>query len=190
MCGGTSCPPARGVPRSPPVVVNQYYDPFGRNTRCLRSVGLTSGTVRILVQRLDALNAVLSEGAKASGFRSCSPTSQATSSAMHSPTCRGPLTARRSIRPRSASSPSSSPTSVRSALRHQRSEARTPPAMVCRTVFFAVDPERSRLALAAQAWGAPVRGTRSPAASERSAAWYSARSLCQRTRAPSTPRRP
>lgn len=60
-------------PGHPRVVVNQYYDPFGRDTRCLRSVGLTPGKVQILVQRLDALNAVLSEGAKASGFRSVQP---------------------------------------------------------------------------------------------------------------------
>ncbi len=57
----------------PKVVVNQYYDPFGSDLRCLNHVGLTSDKVKVLVQRLDALNAVLSKGAKASGFRSVQP---------------------------------------------------------------------------------------------------------------------
>lgn len=57
----------------PEVVVNQYYNPFGSDLRCLGHVGLTSDKVEVLVQRLDALNAVLSKGAKASGFRSVQP---------------------------------------------------------------------------------------------------------------------
>lgn len=60
-------------PNHPQVVVNQYYDPFDPKLTCLDHVGLTSAKQEVLVQRLDALNAVLAKGAEASGFDVAQP---------------------------------------------------------------------------------------------------------------------
>lgn len=57
----------------PQIVVNQYYDPFDPKLHCLSRFGLTAAKQGILVQRLDALNAVLRTGATASGFESVKP---------------------------------------------------------------------------------------------------------------------
>lgn len=57
----------------PQVVVNQYYDPFDPRLTCLDHVGLTGAKQQVLVQRLDALNAVLAQGAEASGFGTAKP---------------------------------------------------------------------------------------------------------------------
>ena len=61
------------LPGHPGVVINQYYDPFGQEASCLDKVGLTPPKQRVLVGRLGALNAVLANGAKASGFSTVQP---------------------------------------------------------------------------------------------------------------------
>lgn len=61
------------LPGHPRVVVNEYYNPFGPDLGCLAHAGLSAAKVKVLVQHLDALNTVLSKGAKASGFRSATP---------------------------------------------------------------------------------------------------------------------
>ncbi len=58
----------RAVPNPPTVVVNQYYDPFDGGLGCVSSLGLTPGKRQTLEGRLDALNAVLAEGARTAGF--------------------------------------------------------------------------------------------------------------------------
>ncbi|MGH9046191.1 MAG: SGNH/GDSL hydrolase family protein, partial [Acidimicrobiales bacterium] len=61
------------LPGHPRVIVNQYYDPFDPKLRCLDSVGLDATKEGVLVQRLDALNAVIAKGAHISGFESVQP---------------------------------------------------------------------------------------------------------------------
>lgn len=61
------------LPGHPQVLINEYYDPFDPKLRCLDHVGLTAPKEHILVQRLDALNAVLAKGATASSFTSVKP---------------------------------------------------------------------------------------------------------------------
>ncbi|WP_234367312.1 SGNH/GDSL hydrolase family protein [Streptomyces pluripotens] len=61
------------LPQHPKVLVNEYYDPFGRNLVCLRGEGLTSDKVRVLRDRLSALNDVLRQGATAPGVKSVRP---------------------------------------------------------------------------------------------------------------------
>ncbi len=60
-------------PGHPQVIVNQYYDPFDPSLSCLDHVGLTPAKQRVLVQQLDALNAVIAKGAQATGFKSVQP---------------------------------------------------------------------------------------------------------------------
>ncbi len=57
-----------GLPQHPTVLVNLYYDPFGPNLSCLDAVGITADKVKVLDSRLASLNAVLKNGASASGF--------------------------------------------------------------------------------------------------------------------------
>jgi lysophospholipase L1-like esterase len=57
-----------GLPQHPTVLVNLYYDPFGPNLSCLDAVGITADKVKVLDSRLASLNAVLKNGADASGF--------------------------------------------------------------------------------------------------------------------------
>ncbi|MET9135183.1 SGNH/GDSL hydrolase family protein [Streptomyces antibioticus] len=56
------------LPQHPAVVVNEYYDPFGRDVSCLRKNGLTRQKAEVLRSRLAALNAVLRQGAVTAGF--------------------------------------------------------------------------------------------------------------------------
>lgn len=57
----------------PPVIVNLYYAPFTPDSACLASFGLTPPRLAVLLERLDALNSVLAEGAKTFGYASVSP---------------------------------------------------------------------------------------------------------------------
>lgn len=61
------------LPQHPTVLVNEYYDPFGPDSDCLRKEGLTRQKVQVLRSRLAALNAVLREGAEESGFTPVRP---------------------------------------------------------------------------------------------------------------------
>ncbi len=61
------------LPGHPQVLVNQYYDPFNPASHCLDHVGLTASKQHTLVDWLNALNAVLAQGARESGFQSVAP---------------------------------------------------------------------------------------------------------------------
>jgi lysophospholipase L1-like esterase len=61
------------LPNHPVVLVNQYYDPFAGDSGCLADHGLTPEKERTLEADLDALNAILTNGAEAAGFRSARP---------------------------------------------------------------------------------------------------------------------
>jgi hypothetical protein len=56
------------LPNHPAVLVNEYYSPFGSSTACLSKYGMTAAKVKVLLSRLGQLNAVLAQGARASGF--------------------------------------------------------------------------------------------------------------------------
>ncbi len=58
-------------PDDPKVVINLYYAPFAPNADCL--TGLTPAKITVLLDRLDALNAVLADGAKTFGYLSVKP---------------------------------------------------------------------------------------------------------------------
>ena len=60
-----------GLPDDPKVVINLYYAPFALNADCL--TGLTPAKITVLLDRLDALNAVLADGAKTFGYLSVKP---------------------------------------------------------------------------------------------------------------------
>jgi lysophospholipase L1-like esterase len=60
-----------GLPDDPRVVINLYYAPFAPNADCL--TGLTPAKITVLLDRLDALNAVLADGAKTFGYLSVKP---------------------------------------------------------------------------------------------------------------------
>jgi len=60
-----------GLPDDPKVVINLYYAPFAPTADCL--TGLTPAKVAVLLDRLDALNAVLADGAKTFGYLSVKP---------------------------------------------------------------------------------------------------------------------
>ena len=60
-----------GLPDDPKVVINLYYAPFAPNAACL--TGLTPPKITVLLDRLDALNAVLADGAKTFGYLSVKP---------------------------------------------------------------------------------------------------------------------
>jgi lysophospholipase L1-like esterase len=59
------------LPNDPRVVINQYYAPFDANADCI--TGLTSQKIGVLLDRLDALNAVLAEGAKTFNYLTVRP---------------------------------------------------------------------------------------------------------------------
>jgi lysophospholipase L1-like esterase len=59
------------LPNEPRVVINLYYAPFDTNADCI--TGLTSEKIAVLLDRLDALNAVLAEGAKTFGYLAVKP---------------------------------------------------------------------------------------------------------------------
>jgi lysophospholipase L1-like esterase len=62
------------LPNHPRVVINLYYNPFTGDDACLASVDITDAKRRSLISRLDALNAVLAQGAQTAGFASATPT--------------------------------------------------------------------------------------------------------------------
>ncbi|MFC8586721.1 SGNH/GDSL hydrolase family protein [Streptomyces sp. NPDC057217] len=61
------------LPGSPRVVVTEYYDPFGDRTDCLGREGITPDKACVLRSYLAKLNAVLREGAEATGFSTARP---------------------------------------------------------------------------------------------------------------------
>ncbi|MFC8521006.1 SGNH/GDSL hydrolase family protein [Streptomyces sp. NPDC057257] len=61
------------LPGHPAVIVNEYYDPFGKSVACLRSEGLDRRKVDVLRSRLSAVNAVLRQGAESFGFTAVRP---------------------------------------------------------------------------------------------------------------------
>jgi lysophospholipase L1-like esterase len=61
------------LPSHPQVIVNRYYDPFGRHPGCLSQVGLTAAKLQTLTSRLVTLNEVLAKGAAQFGFSSPQP---------------------------------------------------------------------------------------------------------------------
>jgi lysophospholipase L1-like esterase len=60
-----------GLPDDPKVVINLYYAPFAVDATCL--TGLTPAKIGVLLDRLEALNAVLADGAKTFGYLSVKP---------------------------------------------------------------------------------------------------------------------
>jgi lysophospholipase L1-like esterase len=63
----------RSMPNPPAVVVNLYYDPLVGDLECLASQGVTDDKRRVLVERLDALNIVLADGAATASFTVAQP---------------------------------------------------------------------------------------------------------------------
>jgi GDSL-like Lipase/Acylhydrolase family len=61
------------LPGDPIVLINQYYVPFDPELDCLADLGLTPEKVEVLLSRLDALNAVLANGAETFGYLSVAP---------------------------------------------------------------------------------------------------------------------
>ncbi|MDI5973474.1 GDSL-type esterase/lipase family protein [Streptomyces sp. SL13] len=61
------------LPHHPAVLINDYYDPFGPDTRCLAKEGITATKAAVLGSRLDDLNSVLDEGARTFHFRTAEP---------------------------------------------------------------------------------------------------------------------
>lgn len=61
------------LPGDPIVLINGYYAPFDPRLDCLESLGLTREKLEVLLSRLDALNAVLANGAATFGYRSVEP---------------------------------------------------------------------------------------------------------------------
>jgi len=59
------------LPDDPRVVINLYYAPFDTSAECLP--GLTAPKLGVLLDRLDALNAVLAQGAKTFGYLAATP---------------------------------------------------------------------------------------------------------------------
>ncbi|MFE1910181.1 SGNH/GDSL hydrolase family protein [Streptomyces anandii] len=57
----------------PKVLINEYYDPFGPDTGCLKDEGLAPAKAKALESRLAALNTVLREGAERAGFTAVRP---------------------------------------------------------------------------------------------------------------------
>ncbi len=56
------------LPSHPTVLINLYYNPFDPSQHCLDSVGLTPAKQQSLSRLLGALNSVLANGARATGF--------------------------------------------------------------------------------------------------------------------------
>lgn len=61
------------LPEHPQVIINSYYDPFNLSARCLEDKGMTNAKLEVLIGDVNALNTVLANGAKASGFTSVQP---------------------------------------------------------------------------------------------------------------------
>ena len=61
------------MPDPPAVVVNLYYNPLVGDIECLASLGVTDDKRRVLVERLDALNTVLADGAATASFTVAQP---------------------------------------------------------------------------------------------------------------------
>ncbi len=61
------------LPNRPAVLVNDYYDPFGPDTRCLAREGITDAKADVLDSRLADLNSVLDQGARTFGFLTARP---------------------------------------------------------------------------------------------------------------------
>ena len=61
------------LPGDPIVVINRYYAPFGADTECLEGFDLTAEKVEVLLERLEALNAVIANGAETFGYRTAEP---------------------------------------------------------------------------------------------------------------------
>jgi len=61
------------LPGNPTVVINQYYVPFDASQDCLAAMGLTADKVDSLLQDLQALNDVLSNGAQTFGYQTVQP---------------------------------------------------------------------------------------------------------------------
>lgn len=61
------------LPSKPTVLVNLYYNPFDTSQHCLDKVGLTPAKEQSLIKLLHALNNVLANGAKATGFLAVQP---------------------------------------------------------------------------------------------------------------------
>jgi lysophospholipase L1-like esterase len=61
------------IPGDPLVLINRYYAPFDPTLDCLEPLGLTSEKLVVLLDRLDALNDVLTAGAQAFGHRTVQP---------------------------------------------------------------------------------------------------------------------
>jgi lysophospholipase L1-like esterase len=61
------------LPGSPQIVIVQYYVPFDPSADCLADVGLTAAKMRVLIDRLHALNDVLATGAATFGYTTATP---------------------------------------------------------------------------------------------------------------------
>ncbi|CAG6398095.1 SGNH/GDSL hydrolase family protein [Streptomyces cocklensis] len=61
------------LPHHPDVIVNDYYEPFGPDTGCLKKDGITPAKAQVLRSRLADLNTVLENGAEAFHFTSVRP---------------------------------------------------------------------------------------------------------------------
>lgn len=61
------------LPHHPAVLVNEYYDPFGPDTGCLKKDGITREKADVLGSRLSDLNAVLESGAATFHFAVARP---------------------------------------------------------------------------------------------------------------------
>ncbi|HEY6789919.1 MAG TPA: hypothetical protein VI365_21675, partial [Trebonia sp.] len=61
------------LPWHPDVLVNEYYSPFGASVGCLSQYGMTPAKASDLVSRLDQLNTVLGQGARAFHFGVAQP---------------------------------------------------------------------------------------------------------------------
>ncbi|WP_234344036.1 GDSL-type esterase/lipase family protein [Streptomyces sp. NRRL F-5123] len=61
------------LPHHPQVLINEYYDPFGPDTKCLEKEGLTPEKIQVLDSRLADINDVLDSGARTLHFTSVRP---------------------------------------------------------------------------------------------------------------------
>jgi hypothetical protein len=55
------------------VLIVQYYTPFDPTQDCLSPSGLTPEKIEVLLDRLDALNAIIGRGAETFGFGTVRP---------------------------------------------------------------------------------------------------------------------
>jgi lysophospholipase L1-like esterase len=61
------------LPWHPGVLINEYYSPFGPSVACLNQFGMTPAKASDLVSRLNQLNAVIGQGARAFDFGVAQP---------------------------------------------------------------------------------------------------------------------